>query len=162
MAKALVSLSAGFLALVASAAISAGKPYSVQDVKGRYTFSFYGEVSISSPPNEFSRIGPIAASGYLIADGNGSVTQGERTLSTPLGIYHQTFTCSLSVESSGAGTATCSLDPGVEKPDVFPEDETYSFAINGNRESFRLVGTTAFQPSENNLIVVSIVGDGNR
>ena len=44
MAKALVSLSAGFLALVASAAISAGKPYSVQDVKGRYTFSFYGEV----------------------------------------------------------------------------------------------------------------------
>lgn len=134
------------LALSASADALARKNYSVKDVKGRYAFSFHGEIVGGSPLD-----GPVAASGYLIADGKGNITEGKRTTSTILGIFpDETFTCMLTVEPDGMGSATCSwYDP----PEGFPDPETFDFVLDNNAKAFHFVGTTT------NTVVV---GSGSR
>jgi hypothetical protein len=78
------SVATAALALSIGADALAGKTYSVKDVSGRYAFSFQGEIVNG---------GPIAAAGYLLADGKGNITEAQRTLSTPYGNVIETFYC---------------------------------------------------------------------
>ena len=125
-----VSLAATGLALSVGTDALAGRTYSVKDVSGRYAFSFQGEIVNG---------GPIAAAGYLLADGKGNITEAQRTLSTPYGNFIETFYCTLTVEPDGSGSATCPLDA----PQTgFPLIESFDFVIADNAKTFRFVGTT--------------------
>ena len=118
------------LALLVGTDALAGKTYSVKDVSGRYAFSFQGETVNGDP---------IAAAGYLLADGRGNITEAKRTLSTPYGNFIETFYCTLTVEPDGSGSATCPLDaPQTGLPLI----ESFDFVIAENAKTFRFVGTT--------------------
>ncbi|MGE5155279.1 MAG: hypothetical protein ACM3ST_14870 [Bdellovibrio bacteriovorus] len=107
----------------------AGKRFDLGDVKGRYVFSFDGEINGG---------GPVAASGYLEADGRGNIYMAKRTISSQLGSVTETFTCTLTLDSDGMGSAVCPLDdPRPESP-----IESFDFVIAQDRQSFQFVGTT--------------------
>jgi hypothetical protein len=108
----------------------AGKRFDLTDVKGRYVFSFDGEIVGA---------GPVAASGYLVADGNGNVYEARRTISSPFGAVTETFTCTVSVDADGMGSVECPLD---EPRPGLPSVERFDFVMAGDRQSFRFVGTT--------------------
>jgi hypothetical protein len=100
------------------------------DVEGPYAFSFDGTVI---------GIGPIAATGVVIADGRGNITSGVRTLNFNGFVAQQTFTCKYAVNPDGTGSADCALDnplPGA------PAVETFDFALEKKARAFRLIGTT--------------------
>ena len=108
----------------------AGKQFDLSDVQGRYAFTFDGEIT---------DVGPVAASGYLVADGNGNIFEAKRTISTALGAVTETFTCVVAVDADGMGSAECPLDE--PQPDA-PSVEGFDFVIARDRQSFRFVGTT--------------------
>ena len=122
------SLAAVALSLTIAGTASAGKTFSVKDVKGTYAFSFQGEIL---------GVGPVAATGVISADGKGNVTQAIRTISVNGTPVTETFTCTLSVNADGTGSAVCPLDDPTSVP-----VETFDFAIEDNAKGFRLVGTT--------------------
>jgi hypothetical protein len=130
MKAAYVSVATAALALSVGTDALAGKTYSVEDVKGRYAFSFQGELVNG---------GPIAAAGYLLADGKGYITEAKRTLSSPYGIVNETFYCTLTVDPDGRGSATCPLDAPQKG---FPAIESFDFVIADNAKAFRFIGTT--------------------
>ena len=110
--------------------VSADKSFSVRDVKGRYVFSFQGEVP---------GVAVFAATGVIVADGKGSITEGVRMITVNGVPSTGTFTCSITVHPNGTGSAACPADnptPG------FPAVETYGFVLSENGRSFRFVGTT--------------------
>jgi hypothetical protein len=51
--------------------VSADKTFTVRDVKGRYVFSFQGEMP---------GVAVFAATGVIVADGKGSITEGVRMI----------------------------------------------------------------------------------
>ncbi|MGI9301685.1 MAG: hypothetical protein ACR2RB_03120 [Gammaproteobacteria bacterium] len=107
------------------------KGFSVADIKGRYSFSFDGQIV---------GVAPVAATGVFRADGKGNVTNAVRTISVGGQAQTETFTCTLTVNRNGTGSAICPLDtpaPG------FPPVETFDFVLEGKAKAFRLVGTTA-------------------
>jgi hypothetical protein len=109
--------------------VSADKTFTVGDVKGRYVFSFQGEMP---------GVAVFAATGVIVADGKGSITEGVRMITINGVPSTGTFTCSITVHPSGTGTAVCPPDdptPG------FPAVETYGFVLSENGRSFRFVGT---------------------
>jgi hypothetical protein len=118
-----------FAIAVGNSAI-AGKQFGLSDVKGRYVFTFDGEIT---------DVGPVAASGYLVADGNGNIFEARRTISTEFGAVTETFTCEVAVDADGMGSATCFLDESRQDP---PPVEEFDFVIARDRQSFRFVGTT--------------------
>jgi hypothetical protein len=108
-----------------------GKTFRDADVEGAYAFSFDGTVI---------GVGPVAATGVVVADGKGNITSGVRSLNFNGFIAQQTFTCKYTVNPDGTGSAVCPLDnplPGA--PDV----ETFDFALEDRARAFRLLGTTA-------------------
>ena len=108
----------------------ADKGFSVKDVRGNYGFSFQGQIV---------GVGPVAAVGLITADGKGNITEAVRTISINGVPVTQTFTCSITVESDGTGSAVCPLDdplPGA------PPVETFDFVLEDKARAFRLVGTT--------------------
>ena len=110
--------------------VLADKSYTVGDVKGHYGFSFQGEVV---------GVAPVAATGMMAADGNGNITEAVRTITVGGVPVTETFTCSLSVNLNGTGSAVCPLDnpaPG------FPAVETFDFVMEQNGKAFRFVSTT--------------------
>jgi len=110
--------------------VSAGKSFSARDVKGRYVFSFQGEMP---------GVAAFAATGLIVADGKGSITEGVRMITVNGVPSTGTFTCSITVHPNGTGSAVCPPDnptPG------FPAVETYGFVLSENGRSFRFVGTT--------------------
>lgn len=120
---------------------SADKSFSVKDVRGAYAFSFQGEIT---------GVGPVAATGAMRADGGGNIIEAVRTIAVNGVAQTQTFTCSLSVDANGTGSAVCPLDnpaPG------FPAVETFDFVLERKGRSFRFVGTT---PG------ISVLGSGLR
>ena len=109
---------------------SSGKEFSVADIKGNYGFSFDGEIV---------GVAPVAATGAFSADGKGNITSAVRTISVGGVPLTETFTCTLTVNPNGTGSAVCPLDqpsPG------FPAVETYDFVLEDNKKAFRMVGTT--------------------
>jgi hypothetical protein len=123
-----VNTTVALLVFVTEPAI-ADKNFSVRDVKGRYVFSFQGEVP---------GVAVFAAAGVLAADGKGNITEGVRMISVNGVASTGTFTCSIKVHANGTGSAVCPSDnptPG------FPAVETYQFVLSGNGSAFRFVGT---------------------
>ncbi len=111
--------------------LSADKIFTVRDVKGRYVFSFQGELVGAAI---------IAATGVLNADGRGKITDGVRMITVNGFPSTQTFTCTFVVHPNGTGSADCPSDnpaPG------FPPVETYDFVLHDNGKGFRFIGTTA-------------------
>ena len=109
---------------------SSGKEYSVADIKGNYGFSFDGQIV---------GVTPVAATGAFSADGKGNITSAVRTISVGGVPVTETFTCTLTVNPDGTGSAVCPLDqpaPG------FPEVETFDFVLEDNKKAFRMVSTT--------------------
>ena len=106
------------------------KGFSVKDVRGTYGFSFQGEIL---------GVGPVAAVGRITADGGGNVTDAVRTISISGVPVTETFTCELTVNFDGTGSAVCPLDnPAPGAPPV----ETFDFVLEDKARAFRLVGTT--------------------
>ena len=105
--------------------------YSVVDIKGKYSFSFDGEVV---------GVAPVAAIGAMQADGKGNITKAVRTISVGGLAITQRFTCTLIVRPNGTGSATCPL---ANPAHGFPPVETFDFVIENHGKGFRLVGTTA-------------------
>jgi hypothetical protein len=115
--------------------------FGLQDVKGRYVFSFEGEVV---------GVGPVAATGYLVADGKGNIVDARRTVSINGAPQTESFTCTVTVDPDGMGSAYCPLDdprPG------FPDVETFDFILTKDGQSFRYVGTT---------LGIVVLGSGQR
>ena len=109
---------------------SSGKEYSVADIKGNYGFSFEGQIV---------GVAPVAATGAFSADGKGNITSAVRTISVGGVPVTETFTCTLTVNPDGTGSAVCPLDqpaPG------FPAVETFDFVLEDNKKAFRMVATT--------------------
>ena len=130
MGKLSVSLVAITLSLATAAVALADKVFTNRDAKGSYAFSFQGEIV---------GVGPVAATGVINADGKGNVTDAVRTISVNGVPVTEMFTCTLSVNPNGTGTAICPLDdpaPG------FPPVQTFDLVLGKNGEDFRLVGTT--------------------
>jgi hypothetical protein len=109
---------------------SARRAFSVRDVRGAYAFSFQGEIV---------GVGPVAAVGRFEGDGRGNLGEGVRTIAVNGITLQQTFTCSLTVDPDGTGTATCPLDVPVPG---FPEIETFDFVLQDHADTVRFVGTT--------------------
>ena len=139
------------LAATAGSNAVAQKGFDLTDVRGRYLFSFDGEIVGAGPVPL-----PVAASGYLVADGNGSIDEARRTISGPFGVFTQTFRCRVEVDADGMGSARCPLECTVEvdadgmgsdeclaAADLdMPSVETFDFVVARDRQSFRFVGTT--------------------
>jgi hypothetical protein len=118
-----------------------GRIYKLTDVKGRYGFSFQGEVI---------GVGPIAAVGTIKADGKGNIPEAVRTVNFLGSTNTQTFRCIYIINPDGTGSAKCPVDiplPG------FPLEETFDYVIEENGKAFRIVGTT---PG------VVVIGDGHK
>jgi|SRR5262245_29608883 len=108
----------------------ADKPFTVGDLKGHYGFSFQGEVV---------GLAAVAATGMIVADGKGKITQAVRTINAGGVPVTETFTCTLTVNANGTGSAVCPLDnPAPGSPAV----ETFDFVLEENGEAFRFVSTT--------------------
>ena len=123
MNKYLSILTIAFLsAFTAVNAQSSGKEFSVADIKGNYGFSFDGQIV---------GVAPVAATGAFSADGKGNITSAVRTISVGGVPLTETFTCTLTVNPNGTGSAVCPLDqpsPG------FPAVETYDFVLEDNKK----------------------------
>ena len=125
-----------FLVLVTALLLSpvsvvlADKSFTIGDVKGSYGFSFQGEVI---------GVAAVAATGMMDADGKGNITDAVRTITVGGMPVTETFTCTLTVNPNGTGSAVCPLDapaPG------FPPVETFDFVMEENGKAFRFVSTT--------------------
>ena len=124
-----VLLAALLFALQASPA-NAAKTFSEKDIRGAYAFSFQGEIV---------GVGPVAATGRMRADGEGNIPEAVRTISVNGVPQTETFSCALTVDANGTGSAVCPLDnpaPG------FPPVETFDFVLEDKGRAFRFVGTT--------------------
>ena len=118
-----------FLCTPLSSAL-ADKGFSVKDVRGNYGFSFQGEIL---------GVGPVAAVGRMTADGKGNITNAVRTITLSGIPVAETFTCTITVNPDGTGSAVCPLDdPAPGAPPV----ETFDFVLEDKARAFRLVGTT--------------------
>jgi hypothetical protein len=124
------SLVALTLNLTTSVVALADKTFTDRDVKGNYAFSFQGEIL---------GLGPVAATGAFKADGRGNLTDAVRTISFGSTLT-QTFTCKISVNPNGTGSAECPLDEPIAG---FPDIETYDFVLEDNANGVRFVGTTS-------------------
>jgi hypothetical protein len=111
--------------------VFAEKIYTIRDVKGRYVFSFQGEIV---------GVAAIAATGVLNADGHGRITHGVRMINVNGVPSTQTFSCTIIVDPNGTGSADCLSDnpaPG------FPAAESFTFVLHKNGRGFKFIATTA-------------------
>ena len=120
---------------------SSDRIYKLSDVKGRYAFSFQGEIV---------GVGSIAAVGAIKADGKGNITEAVRTVNVLGAVNTETFTCTYTINPDGTGSAECPLDSPAPN---FPPVETFDYVVEENGKSFRIVGTT---PG------VVVIGGGHR
>ena len=130
MKKPLLFLVVTALVLSPMSGALADKSFTVRDVKGSYGFSFQGEIV---------GLGSTAAAGMMVADGEGNISEAVRTINVGGVPATQTFTCTLTVNANGTGSAVCPLDdpePGA------PAGETFDFVLEANSKAFRFVGTT--------------------
>ncbi len=130
MGKLIVSVVVTALGLATAVIAVADRTFSIEDIKGSYAFSWQGEVL---------GVGPAAAAGVFHADGEGNIDHAFRTISLNDLLFRQTFTCTLSVNPNGMGSADCLLSgpaPG------YILEETFEFVLEDKAKGFRFVGTT--------------------
>jgi hypothetical protein len=111
--------------------VFAEKIYTIRDIRGRYVFSYQGEVSGSAA---------IAATGVLNADGKGNITDGVRMINVNGAPSTNTFSCTIVVEPNGTGSADCLAD---NPPPGFPTAESFNFVLHRNGRGFKFIATTA-------------------
>jgi hypothetical protein len=109
----------------------AGPVFTVGDVKGRYVFSYQGEVS---------GLAVVAATGVLHADGNGNLTDGVRMINVNGIPSTNTFSCTIIVARNGTGSADCVTD---NPPPGFPAAESFNFVLHRQGRGFKFIATTA-------------------
>src|SRR2546430_16866484 len=83
---------------------------------------------------------PVAAVGVFEADGNGSLTDGVRTLSAGGVVLHQTFTCTYTVNPNGTGSAVCTILSGGTGT------ESFAFVLTDKRRAGPFVATNSGFP----------------
>jgi hypothetical protein len=130
----------GLLMILASASFgvtefaAADRGFSNTDVRGTYVASFDGFAYVPVPPAGSPTRVPVAAINRFVADGDGHITNGKRTLVVDGAAFPQTFSCSYQVNPDGTGSATCVIVPG-------NTTETFAFVLE-SRESGVFTGTT--------------------
>ena len=118
------------------AAVDAAPGFSNKDIDGATTFEFDGFVTVPVPGGGTATV-PAAAIGRFVADGNGNITDGVRTLVVGGTTLRQTFTCSYDVNADGTGAATCNVLTGGA-----PSTETFDFVIIERKKDAFFTGTT--------------------
>src|SRR5881628_1516602 len=84
-------------------------------------------------------VASILAIVCLVADGDGSITDGVRTLVAGGAAIRQTFTCSYTVNPDGTGSARCTVIT-----EGFPNSvETFDFVIVERKKEAFFTSTTA-------------------
>jgi hypothetical protein len=118
------------LLVVATVSLAAVHPasatggFSNSDLRGPYAAAFDGFVI--SPAGA----APVAAVGRFVADGEGNLRNGVRTLSLNGQVLHQTLRCTYSVAPQGTGSVTCHI-----RTDGVPSGtEHYDFVLVGSGE----------------------------
>ncbi|PYN89574.1 MAG: hypothetical protein DMD87_05225 [Candidatus Rokuibacteriota bacterium] len=130
---------ASILAIVCLVApvVDAAPGFSAKDVDGPTAFDFDGFVTVllGGTPTTV----PAAAMGRFVADGDGSITDGVRTLVAGGAAIRQTFTCSYTVNPDGTGSARCTVIT-----EGFPNSvETFDFVIVERKKEAFFTSTTA-------------------
>ena len=125
------------LSLLGISDAEAKQPFSNNDLKGDFGFSFDGEL-LAGP-----FIGLIGAVGQFNSDGAGNIPTAVRTLNL-VGVFvlQQTAVGTYQVNPDGTGTAQFTVT--TVSPAGFPvSTETFAFVITGKRKEISLVSTTA-------------------
>ncbi len=102
----------------AGAEREAERAFTNADVRGPYGFFLEGTINT---------VGPVAAIGFFVADGNGTLADGTRTISVNGAVLRQTFTCTYTVNPNGTGSAECTIltgGSGKETYDVVLTDKS--------------------------------------
>jgi len=119
------------VSLVGDQPASAAREFSNADVRGAYGSKFEG--SVMTPAGS----APAAAIARFVADGEGNIFNGVRTLVVGGTVLHQTLRCSYSVEPKGNGTATCEVRTG----GVVTGTEHYDFVLVDDAEEAFFIAT---------------------
>jgi hypothetical protein len=106
------------------------KSFSLNDIKGVYTFQFSGGI-INGPV--------VSAIGILKADGKGNVTDSVRKLNLDGQLFTQAFEGTYSIDPNGLGSSRFRLVP--PNPN-FPQLETFEFVAQEGGKELRFVGST--------------------
>jgi hypothetical protein len=110
-----------------TAPASADEGFTNRDFKGDYAFHLTGVLTSTGPVVTAYN----AAVGRFTADGEGSITQGSRSVSANGTIVDETFACSYSVNHDGTGKATCAFSVfGTATLDIVLRDDGEEFYFN--------------------------------
>jgi hypothetical protein len=125
-----------FVCLLAATA-TAAPGFSAKDVDGPTAFDFDGFVTVlvGGTPTTV----PAAAMGRFVADGNGNITDGVRTLVVGGVTLHQTFSCTYTVNPDGTGDARCVVSTAGLPDSV----ETFDVVIVERKREAFFTSTTA-------------------
>jgi hypothetical protein len=105
--------------------------FTVKHVVGIYYFAFNGRAANAS----------TEAVGVFTGDGNGKLVNGKRHIKLGTFTYRdQTFTCTLTVATSGLGEAECVLDKPVSG---FPPSEKYAFILSDSGHMVNFFSTNS-------------------
>ena len=121
-------LTMGIVLVAPGLGATANDGFTNADVRGPYGFSLEGTIIT---------VGPVAAVGFFVADGNGNLTDGVRTISVNGSVLHQTFTCVYTVNPRGTGSAECTILSGGTGT------ESFDFVLTDKRREVPFVATNA-------------------
>ena len=107
-----------------AATVDAAPGFSVKDVDGPTAFAFDGFATVVPPGTTTPVQAPAVAIGRFVADGNGKLTDGVRTLVVGGQAFHETFECDYTVQADGRGHAECDVNG-----DRGPQHESFDFVI---------------------------------
>ncbi len=110
----------------AGAEREAERAFTNADVRGPYGFFLEGTINT---------VGPVAAIGFFVADGNGALADGTRTISVNGAVLRQTFTCTYTVNPNGTGSAECTILSGGSGK------ETFDFVLTDKSREVPVVAT---------------------
>lgn len=107
-----------------------GRAFTNKDVRGNYGFSWDGHLS-SGP------VGPVAAVGFISADGNGNITAVPTLNVTGTFVLQQTAAGTYQVNADGTGTAEFTIFT----PGLADTQETFSFVVNRKADNIPFLAT---------------------
>jgi hypothetical protein len=125
------------LLCIVTTTADAAQRFSVKDVDGPTAFAFDGFATVVPPGTTTPVQAPAAAVGRFDADGNGHLANGVRTLVVGGQVFHETFTCTYTVQVNGTGHAECDVDG-----DRGPQDESFDFVIKKKKDEVVFTSTT--------------------
>src|SRR2546427_6218814 len=109
--------------------------FSVKDIDGPYAFAFDGFAG--APGTTTLSQDPVAAVGRFVAHGDGTLTDGVRTLVFSGVTFHEKFKCTYTVNADGTGHAECDLTG-----DRGAQHESYDFVIVKKKDEAFFTSTT--------------------